>query len=182
MIRNHPKFCALVLFFACALAAGLIDDALKSVRLGYYRNLTDSVPIGIYKSTQDSNAPYVAFCLSADAVRKAQSAGFIIGKGTCPGGFEPLLKPFFRAAADNKIMLSAEGVFTQYGLLKNSKPKPVSSTGKPLDHYPYGVYRSGIWVVSDYNPNSYDSRYFGPIPESAIQFYAEPVFVKEKRD
>jgi len=46
----------------------------------------------------------------------------------------------------------------------------------PLEHYPFGVYTNGIWAVSDFNANSYDSRYFGPLAPDAIRFDAKPVW------
>jgi type IV secretory pathway protease TraF len=31
------------------------------------------------------------------------------------------------------------------------------------------VPRGYVWLMSDYNPRSFDSRYFGPIPVKQIQ-------------
>jgi type IV secretory pathway protease TraF len=56
-------------------------------------------------------------------------------------------------------------------------PKPYSKTGQTLVHYPFGSYTSGLWAISNYNRDSYDSRYFGPVSTDAIRFYARPVLV-----
>ena len=59
-------------------------------------------------------------------------------------------------------------------LLANTVPKPYSQTGEPLSHYPFGRYTSGLWAVSTFNRNSYDSRYFGPIEPSTVLYHLTP--------
>jgi type IV secretory pathway protease TraF len=39
------------------------------------------------------------------------------------------------------------------------------------------VAKGEVWVISSYNPLSFDSRYFGPIPISKIEGLARPLFV-----
>ena len=34
-----------------------------------------------------------------------------------------------------------------------------------------------VWVVSDYHPRSFDSRYFGPISKALIRHYLRPLLV-----
>ncbi len=48
-------------------------------------------------------------------------------------------------------------------------------------HFPFGTYvlhPNQLWVLGD-NPLSYDSRYFGMIPESLVNATAEPLLIKE---
>ena len=49
------------------------------------------------------------------------------------------------------------------------------------NHFPFGTYLlppNQLWVLGD-NPLSYDSRYFGMIPESLVNATAEPLLIKE---
>ena len=39
------------------------------------------------------------------------------------------------------------------------------------------VAKGEVWVISSYNPLSFDSRYFGPVPVSKIEGLARPLFV-----
>jgi type IV secretory pathway protease TraF len=48
-------------------------------------------------------------------------------------------------------------------------------------HFPFGTYvlhPNQLWVLGD-NPLSYDSRYFGMIPESLVNATAKPLLIKE---
>jgi hypothetical protein len=41
-------------------------------------------------------------------------------------------------------------------------------------HRPFGAYRvetATVWVISSYNPRSFDSRYFGPVNEDRIRHH-----------
>ncbi|MBV8114271.1 MAG: S26 family signal peptidase, partial [Silvibacterium sp.] len=117
-------------------------------------------------------------CLAQGAIESAIKAGLEIARGDCPTGVAPILKPVFRASAGDPIVYSEEGFFVHGALLPNTAPKKRSRTGAPLTHYPFGEYRSGLWAISDYNRDSFDSRYFGPVDSSAVRFYAKPVWTK----
>jgi type IV secretory pathway protease TraF len=48
-------------------------------------------------------------------------------------------------------------------------------------HYPYGTFELGpssLWLI-DKDPRSWDSRYFGPVPETLINATAKPIWVRE---
>ena len=89
----------------------------------------------------------------------------------CADGAAPLLKPVIGKAGD-EIVLSPAGIAVNGKLL----PIPRRWTTTALD----GPSRTGrsavtahrpgmLWVASSYNPRSYDSRYLGPIPQSAVR-------------
>jgi type IV secretory pathway protease TraF len=70
------------------------------------------------------------------------------------------------------VILSANGIkvnnnFTKYHvLLRSLKPANV-----PIKHFPYGKYKvAGYFLISTYNPLSYDSRYWGYVKN--IQYKA----------
>jgi conjugative transfer signal peptidase TraF len=158
-----------VLAFAVVLPTGIHSS-------GLLMNYTDSVPVGLYKQCGKSPDAYAAFCLPSAAAERALQAGLQAAPGECPGGLSPILKPMILASAEHPISLTERGFFVDGKLLVNTAPKSQSRTGAALGHYPFGVYTNGFWAVSDFNPNSYDSRYFGPVEPDAIRFYAKPVW------
>jgi type IV secretory pathway protease TraF len=71
---------------------------------------------------------------------------------------------------------------TPEGSYVNGKLWPHSAipTGAP-NHFPFGTYLlhpNQLWVLGD-NPLSYDSRYFGMIPESLVNATAKPLLITE---
>jgi conjugative transfer signal peptidase TraF len=140
-------------------------------------NRTASVPTGLYRIVgfRPTRVPqYAALCLPESMLDMARETGASIPAGECPSGVEPLLKPIYRATRTNPIAFTERGFEVGGRLLKNTAPKPFSRKGKPLDHTRYGVYTTGLWAVSDWNPDSFDSRYFGPVPASSIRFHLVP--------
>jgi type IV secretory pathway protease TraF len=76
------------------------------------------------------------------------------------------------AKAADEIVLSPAGITVNGTLLPYTAPLAQDSAGRPLTHWPFGRYRlapGSLWVASSYNPRSYDSRYLGPIPQSAVR-------------
>jgi conjugative transfer signal peptidase TraF len=155
--------------------AVLIPTALHYSKLRW--NRTASVPTGLYRivDSEPERAPqYAALCLPESTLLTAHKAGADFPWGVCPGGVAPLLKPLYRASAADPITFTERGFEVSGRLLNNTAPKSFSHAAKPLDHVAFGVYTAGVWAISDYNPNSFDSRYFGPIPESSIRSYLVP--------
>jgi type IV secretory pathway protease TraF len=72
------------------------------------------------------------------------------------------------------VTVTPQGSYINGRLIPNSAPVPPR-------HYPYGQYILGptdLWLVGK-DPMSWDSRYFGPIPESLINAIAQPVWVED---
>ena len=137
-------------------------------------NNSASLPAGLYIAS--SEGAFVEFCpddhgLSSQRGYRHTPLFIPSAKGVCPDGAAPLLKPVIGKAAD-EIVLSSAGITVNGKLLPHTEPLAQDSAGRPLTHWPFGHYRavSGtLWVVSSYNPRSYDSRYLGPIPQSAVR-------------
>jgi type IV secretory pathway protease TraF len=87
------------------------------------------------------------------------------------------LKRLYYASNQHPIELSERGFRVDGRPLANTAPKEKSSKGRSLNHFAFGLYTQGLWVISDYNANSFDSRYFGPIQAEEILYYAAPVWV-----
>ena len=72
------------------------------------------------------------------------------------------------------VTVTPQGTYINGRLIPNSAPVAPR-------HYPYGQYILGptdLWLVGK-DPMSWDSRYFGPIPESLINAIAQPVWVED---
>ena len=139
-------------------------------------NSTDSVPVGIYE-TRAERAPYAGFCLTADTLRSALGAGLELGRGECGDGHQPILKTVYEASSALPVVFDADGFAVGNRRIPNTRPKAVSKKGKPLTHYAFGTYTSGLWAISGYSADSFDSRYFGPVTREDVRFYAKPLLV-----
>ena len=158
-----------VVFFGLGVFLGLPF----AVRLsGIMLNSTDSVPVGLY--CQVRTGPYAGICLEKKAF---EGTGLQLDRGDCPAGVEPILKPLYIASAKHPIRFTEAGFSVDGTLLRNTAPKSYSRTGVMLHHFNFGEYTSGIFAISDFNRDSFDSRYFGPVEPDSIRFYAKPVWM-----
>src|SRR5208337_3761697 len=99
-----------------------------------------------------------------------------LSKGRCASGFEPLLKPLAAIPGD-EIEIIPEGIQVNGVLIQNSARLLTDVQGRPLPQVPQGKFRVGqgdIWLIATQNARSFDSRYFGPLPMTAIEGIAEP--------
>lgn len=146
---------------------------------GYRINLTTSMPLGIWKkSNAIHRGSYVAACIPPDteAAQLAIQRGYI-PPGQCPGGIAPLLKEIAAFPGDT-VFLTDEAVYINGVQLPNSCTQSTDSEGRPLPSFPRGNYRvlpGQCWLFAITHPNSFDSRYFGPVPESSIVTSLFPV-------
>jgi conjugative transfer signal peptidase TraF len=169
LVKSKAELWTIVAILLVAVAAPM------SARYSGLRfNDTNSLPIGWYRITPGPS-PYVAICLPDAIVHSAIQAGLSLPSGgECPDGHRPILKKIYRATSDKPITFDAQGFRINGRLLANTAPKEKSKTGVRLQHQAFGTYRDGIWAVSGYNPDSFDSRYFGPVSEASIRYYAVP--------
>ena len=135
-------------------------------------NTSAPLPVGLY--IVSSNGAFVEFCpddqgLSAQRHYRAS--------GVCPDGAAPLLKPVIGSPAA-EVVVSPAGIAVNGKLLPHTAPLDHDSEGRPLTHWPSGRYIAvpeTLWVASSYNSRSYDSRYFGPVRESAVRARLRPL-------
>jgi len=135
-------------------------------------NTSASLPVGLY--VVSPNGTFIEFC-PADHGLSAQR--HYRGRGTCPDGAVPLLKPVIGGPAD-EVVVSPAGIAVNGNLLPHTAPLDRDSERRPLTHWPFGRYaaaRGSLWVASSYNPRSYDSRYFGPVREIAVRDRLRPL-------
>lgn len=159
--------------------AALTLAALLVVHTGLRFMLTPSLPLGIYRTVNGppTRGAIVMACLPERVARLALERGYL-WRGDCPGGVVPLGKVVLAVAGDT-VTLSAEGISVNGRAVPNSRPHERDHQGRPLEHYPYGSHVLGpgeLWLFSPYHPLSFDSRYFGPIPNNAVLSRLAPLW------
>jgi conjugative transfer signal peptidase TraF len=144
--------------------------------VGIRINASTSLPVGLYKETSDVHAPLIEFCPQAPYGSFAAGRGYR-SVGNCPDGAAPLMKPVVAKQGDI-VDVSGMGITVNGVLVSNSAPKHQDSKGRPMQPWPFGQYRvpqGFVWVASSYNPWSFDSRYFGPLPVGIIRSRLKPL-------
>lgn len=161
------------------VGALLLVGAALAYALGVRFTLTPSVPRGLYLYTDDpvETGRLATFCPPEDVATYALERGYL-HRGSCPGGVEPLGK-YVLATAGDTVAIAAEG------LTVNGRPVPESAVyhqdrmGRELPHVPFGRYVIGpdsLFMFSGHHPRSFDSRYFGPVPESSVISTMRPLW------
>jgi conjugative transfer signal peptidase TraF len=157
-----------IIFFGLIVACAI---------LGIRFNLTESLPQTVFIVTNDSSAPLVEFCPQGPAAQLSIQRGYRL-PGICPDGGAPLLKPVVARAGD-AVEVSSDGITVNGKLLRNSAARNRDSRGRPLAAWPQGTYvvpTGFVWVVSQYHPLSFDSRYYGPVPVSLVRHHLRPLW------
>ncbi len=155
-----------------AVALGILSlvfiiPAVAGIRI----NESPSLPIGLYM-INDKSGHLVEFCPAEPFALLAMQRAYR-SRGNCPDGGAPLMKPEVARPGDI-VELNFRGVAVNGRLIPNSAPLQSDTHGRPLEHWRFGrftVKQSELWVISSYNPRSFDSRYMGPIARSQIQHH-----------
>jgi conjugative transfer signal peptidase TraF len=147
-------------------------------------NLSSSMPVGWYLARDIASGQsvrrgtLVTVCLPAEIASWGRARGYL-HRGSCTDGTAPVGKSIFAVAGDTVTVRSS-------GLSLNGKPTPGTtalpqdSEGRPLGRVPNGRYavRPGeVWLISTYSPRSWDSRYIGPVPTSAMVSALQPLWI-----
>lgn len=156
--------------------AGIFSLALFLLRI----NISLSLPQGLYcrlPGRRFSPGALVALCLPprASALYRAHGRA---PAGSCPDRLPPFLKAI-GATGGELITFGPEGLRAGGGILPFSAPRPFDSAGRPLPHAGYGTYRlspGSLWLYAP-QPNSFDSRYFGPQPAPLVLYRLMPLWL-----
>ena len=141
-------------------------------------NLTSSLERGFYIVSRTPSANLVEFCPEGNAAIISLQRGYRTPGGTCPDGGSPLMKPIAAVAGDH-VEVTTNGIRVNGKPIQNSAAHIKDHRGRRLDPWPNGDYivaRGTLWVISDFNSWSFDSRYFGPIPTSIVQHRLRPIW------
>ena len=147
--------------------------------LGLHVNLSASAPLGLYRTVvgRPTRGVWVVACVSPQSAAFARSRGYL-GPGPCAGGVQPVLKPVVAVAGD-VVEIEPEAVTVNGQPLPGSSTAGSDSLGRELPHVAWGRYVVGadeLWLVSTRVPNSWDSRYLGPISTAQAWSVARPVW------
>lgn len=164
--------------------AALLFSALYGLhQAGYRLNTSTSMPQGIYRMLQKptvlQRGMVVILCPPKTAIFKQAYERHYFGLGTCPSGFQTLLKPVAAIEGD-WVQLNAQGVQVNHHWLKNSVQLQTDTQGRSMSRVPLGLYRvhaGEVWLISSHHPQSFDSRYFGSIPLILVQGIAHPIWI-----
>lgn len=154
--------------------------AIGAYSAGIRLNLSGSIPPGLYRTADGlpERGTTVLACLPSDIATFARRRGYV-PTGSCEDGSAPVGKVVAATAGDT-VEISTRGVSVNGRLLRNSAPLRHDSKGRGLPVLtvaPQVVPPAEIWLVSPYSPQSFDSRYFGPISASRVVSRIEPVLV-----
>ena len=106
------------------------------------------------------------------ALREARRRGYL-RSGLCPGGFGPLIKTVVAVTGQRVAvtdLVAIDGV-----PIRNSRIFEKDGQGRSLRHGQSGMLLPGeVYLHSDFI-GSWDSRYFGPVPDSGVLGLAQEV-------
>nr|WP_281978752.1 conjugative transfer signal peptidase TraF [Pseudorhizobium flavum] len=154
--------------------AGLVTAALVG---GYRLNLTPSEPLGLWRiealrrSAEIGDLVFV--CPPAYAMfEEARRRGYF-RRGLCDRGFAPLIKTV--AALPGQHVEITDHVVIDGRSLAASVVRKTDGEGRTITPYPGGVVPPGHFFLHSSVASSYDSRYFGPVPDSGLLGLARPI-------
>lgn len=159
----------------------LVAAAGMAAAAGVRVNWTPSLPVGLYakREAPEGATPrrgvIVEACLPSGAAAFALKRGYV-GPGPCPSGTMPLLKPAAAVHGDT-VDIAEDGVRVN-GTLVAGPGLEQDSQGRPLPPLVPGTYAvvpGTVWILSDHDPRSFDSRYFGPVPVESVRASARPL-------
>lgn len=166
------------------IAIATITATTATLYFGGYRfNHTTSLPMGIYRLNSESfsRGKIVIYCPDTRKAFTMALNRLFIAKGNCPNGTEPLFKPIAAMPGDT-VNVSASGLSVNGVLLHNTMAKQKDGMGRPMPVMQAGEYvvKPGqVWLASTYNPQSFDSRYFGAVALKDVRGVMNPVWVEK---
>lgn len=142
-------------------------------------NLTPSYPLGLWRVDPLGRDVVVGdrifICPPPTCVFElARDRGYL-GHGLCPGWFSPLIKTVVAVGGQRVVI---DGSIAVDGVpLAHSFVRPTDGEGTALAPASSGVVPPGqVFLFSEF-AGSYDSRYFGPIPDDGVLGLAHPLLV-----
>lgn len=154
--------------------AGLITAAVVG---GYRLNLTPSEPLGLWrieKLNRPVEAGDLVFICSPPTApfEEARLRGYL-RRGLCAGGFAPLIKTV--AALPGQHVKITDHVVIDGRALAASVVRKTDGEGRPVTQYLGGIVPPRHLYLHSSFASSYDSRYFGPVPDSGLLGLARPI-------
>ena len=150
---------------------------------GLHVNLTDSLPRGIYQETREpiTVGALVMECLPPELATLGLQRGWLM-RGSCPTGAMPVLKRVGAVAGDTVKL--GEFVTINGQVLLGTGTLFLDSQGRAIPQIARGEYmlkEGEVFLLADYTPTSWDSRYYGATKVTDIIATVKPLLTEEKR-
>jgi conjugative transfer signal peptidase TraF len=164
--RAAALWLTVILLLGCAaIAAGLRYNGSRSFPVGLY--------LASHKRAVKGDLVFVA-PPAIPILELAKARGYL------DVAYSPAAHLMKRvaAAAGDRVTINLAGVHVNGIRLANSAPLPCDGAGRALKPYAIMDYVLGpneVLLMSDYNPASFDSRYFGPLDARTIESVVTPV-------
>ncbi|HHF7368213.1 TPA: conjugative transfer signal peptidase TraF [Legionella bozemanae] len=163
------------------IAAGALFHAM-----GFRINLTESIPVGLYRIT--SAAPiknaYVIFCPDdRESFRLARDRGYL-DHGLYCNGYGYLMKKVVAVSGDT-LSVANEGVFVNHMLIPHSKPKLQDGMNRALPQLQvtnYQLQKDEVMTMTSQSEWSFDGRYYGLVHTRQIKGVITHIWVINKRE
>lgn len=171
----------LLLATAASLALAVVCYFIApNTGFGLRLNHSNSIPIGLYRTVKQSNI--LVFCpdaaVSAETIHRHYREWRRLGAERCADGYEPIVKTIAAVPGDS-VVVTPSYIAVNDHILPHTAALSFDHQHRAMQPWPPGTYSVApgtVWVLSTTNANSYDSRYFGPVPDSWMRGYVAPLW------
>jgi conjugative transfer signal peptidase TraF len=142
-------------------------------------NISPSMPVGIYKISDDQNFKrndIVAACLNDQQKQFGLMRGYLITGQKCQNT-EPVVKDILAVPGDGVVLTENNitvnhKVFDYHTLAHDSR-------GRALPSIARGNYfdTAGYWLIGTHDKKSWDSRYWGYVSSQQLLYKLTPVLI-----
>ncbi|HFS5637851.1 TPA: conjugative transfer signal peptidase TraF [Legionella bozemanae] len=171
----------ITIFLISTIAAGMLLNSM-----GFRINLTESIPVGLYRitGTEPLKHAYVIFCPDdRQSFRLAKNRGYI-DHGLYCNGYGYLMKKVVAVSGDI-LSVTNEGVYVNQMLIPYSKPKLQDGMNRTLPQWQimnYQLQEDEIMTMTSQSEWSFDGRYYGLVHTRQIKGMITPIWVINKRE
>jgi len=161
-----------------ACVGGMIAGLPTIAYMGGFRlNQTPSEPLGLWRIVALQRpveaGDLVFICPPPTAsFEEARRRGYV-RRGLCPGGFAPLIKTV--AALPGQHIKIGANVTVDGTPLASSIVRASDGDGRAITPFKTGIVPLRNLFLHSSFASSYDSRYFGPVPDTGLLGLARPV-------
>ena len=119
----------------------------------------------------------VLVCLPTALARFALERGYLARGAGCGDGIEPVGKRIGALTGD-AVEVAPDYIAVNGKPLPNTASRMRDSRNRDVPHIAFGTHAVNdgeVWLFGEADPRSWDSRYFGAVPTSAVRAELKPV-------